>query len=209
MESQAQGDGGRTAGRGYHHGDLRAALLTAAAALLEEQGAEALSLRGLARRTGVSQTAPYNHFASKDDLLARLAEDGFRRLAAAQATVLADAAADGALIALGVDYVRFAVRAPQLYRLMFGAGLGGSCDDAGVAAAKHASFAPLKQALRTGEAHARWSDAEHEAAAVAAWSLVHGLALLVIDGSLRDPGLDGAVPSLTRRVLDRFVAGVG
>ena len=58
----------------YHHGDLRAALLASAARLLEEEGAEAVSFRAIARDVGVSQTAPYNHFDSKEHLLAKVAE---------------------------------------------------------------------------------------------------------------------------------------
>src|SRR5689334_3072606 len=72
------------AARGYHHGDLRSALVVAAAALLERDGAEALSFRGVARAAGVSQAAPYNHFAGREELLATIAEQGFCTLEAAQ-----------------------------------------------------------------------------------------------------------------------------
>src|SRR5215211_6045080 len=66
--------------RSYHHGDLRRALLDAALALLRASGLDALTLRAVARAAGVSQTAPYRHFADRAALLAGVAEDGFRRL---------------------------------------------------------------------------------------------------------------------------------
>ena len=64
----------------YHHGNLRRALLDGALRLVEDQGAEALTLRAAARRAGVSQAAPYRHFADKQALLAAVAEEGFRAL---------------------------------------------------------------------------------------------------------------------------------
>ena len=66
--------------RNYHHGNLRAELLDSALEQLETAGADALSLRALARGVGVSQTAPYRHFNDKGDLLAALAAVGYRRL---------------------------------------------------------------------------------------------------------------------------------
>lgn len=71
--------------RGYHHGDARNALITAAGELLETVGAAGLSLRQVAERAGLSRQAPYNHFDDKEALLAELARIGFERLAAAVA----------------------------------------------------------------------------------------------------------------------------
>src|SRR5215208_5503789 len=73
---------GPPAERPYHHGDLRRALLDASLELLRDGGPEALTLRGAARAAGVSQTAPYRHFADRAALIAGVAEDGFRRLRA-------------------------------------------------------------------------------------------------------------------------------
>lgn len=66
---------------GYHHGDLRAACLRAARELLEEDGSAGLSLRAVARRAGVSATAPYRHFADRDALVSGVAAQGYRELA--------------------------------------------------------------------------------------------------------------------------------
>ena len=91
----------------YHHGDLRAALVDGALRLLKERSPAELSLRAVARLAGVSQNAPYRHFASKDALLAAIAEEGFRRLAAV--TAAARGSPRKRLAEMGAVYVRFAI----------------------------------------------------------------------------------------------------
>lgn len=95
----------------YHHGELRAALLSAAAKILEREGREAISLRDLARRAGVSHTAPYRHFADRQALLAALADEGF--------ALLAKELEGKAWREQAVAYVRFALANPERFRLMF------------------------------------------------------------------------------------------
>src|SRR6185503_17019443 len=95
----------------YHHGELRPALLRAAAKVLEAEGREAVSLRDLARRAGVSHAAPYRHFADREALLAALAEEGFVLLAAELEGKPRREQA--------VAYVRFALANPGRFRLMF------------------------------------------------------------------------------------------
>jgi AcrR family transcriptional regulator len=192
--------------RGYHHGDLRAALLDKAGGMLEAEGAEAISLRALARAVGVTATALYNHFNNKDDLLATLAAQGFRDLTASQSAILSGSPDDpDAVLALGLDYLRFAVARPELYRLMFGAGMRKRAQEPEVAAAKHASFDPLKAAL--AERLSGADPAACEIAAVVAWAFVHGYANLLIDGSLHDPDI-GAPSGMTYHARRRFVAGM-
>lgn len=101
----------------YHHGDLRNALIDAAAAIVELRGLEELSLRGAARRAGVSQTAPYRHFQDKQALIAAVAADGFLMLAEDLVT-----SADGSkdIMLLAKSYVRFAQDHPARFQLMFG-----------------------------------------------------------------------------------------
>ena len=171
----------------YHHGDLRAALISAALAMLEE-GAEpgALSLREAARRAGVSAMAPYRHFADKDALLAAVATIGFERLAAAQRDADHAGPPETALRAQGVAYVAFACANPALFRLMFGAGAPAKSDDLAKAAA--ASFGLLAERVATTVPAAPTMD--H---ALAKWALVHGLAMLAVDGQL---GLFGDVSPL-------------
>src|SRR5262245_58828234 len=107
----------------YHHGDLRRALVDAAAAIIGEVGAEAFTLREAARRIGVNHRAAYRHFTDKASLLAAVAEQGFRELIdAARAEVAAARAADpeARLLAAARAYVQFAAHRPAHFRVMFG-----------------------------------------------------------------------------------------
>lgn len=164
----------------YHHGELKAALLTSAGNLLEDQGVEYLSLREAARLAGVSHNAPYRHFTDRDALLAALAAEGFRLLASA----LEEAGKSGPR-ARGEAYVRFALEHPRRFRLMFG---GGIRLESHPVLREHATRAydGLVRAFATmGDARGA------EVAAAAAWSLTHGLANLLLDGHFRRATNDG------------------
>lgn len=152
----------------YHHGDLPGALLAAAGEILEKQGLGALSLREAARRAGVSHNAPYRHFPDRDSLLAELAAQGFRDLGQALSGKQGRA--------LGEAYVDFALSHPNRFRLMFGGRLELK-RHAALETASRATYEALVAAFR-----AQPSLADPEKAAAAAWSLVHGLAQLLIDG---------------------------
>jgi AcrR family transcriptional regulator len=118
--------------KGYHHGDLRVALLASAAELLDEGGPEAVSLRECARRAGVSHAAPYRHFATKEALLLALAEEGFDGLAAAGDEAMRRVRDPRErLDAYGVAYVHFALEHPARFRLMFAGALGGASKHTG------------------------------------------------------------------------------
>src|SRR5688500_20294568 len=119
----------------YHHGALRRALVESALPLLRAGGAEALTLRAVARAAGVSQTAPYRHFADRAALVAAVADDGFRRLrerliaaarAPAKTTGRAQQTARGGLQALAVAEVRLAVEQPEESRVMVDADVDGN-----------------------------------------------------------------------------------
>lgn len=200
--------GAKAAGTRYHHGDLRAALIQAAEEALEREGAEAVSFRAIARAVGVSQTAPYNHFENREALLAALAERGFVELGRSQAAA-AQAGDDfeHRMIAAGLDYIAFARRRPQLYRLMFGVGLPDWHAREGVAAAKWRSIQPIKALLTERGTPLGWTTDQVDAAAIAAWSMVHGLAMLRIDRAfLRFGETMGA--SIERHALGVLAAGL-
>src|SRR5271170_5574322 len=104
----------------YHHGDLRAALVKAAAAEIERGGYENLSLRELAESLGVSRAAPYRHFADRRALLAAVAAEGFDELTVIYRGVIArEKTPPARLTAAGRAYLAFATERPQLFRLMF------------------------------------------------------------------------------------------
>mgnify|MGYP002619567972 CR=1 FL=1 len=154
----------------YHHGDLAPALLEAAVELIAERGLPSLSLRECARRAGVSHAAPYRHFADKEALVLAIAQQGFEWLADAGERAMAELEDPRErLDAFGVAYVRFSVDHPVHHRVMFTSQFD--------PAAGHRSFALLVEAtaalLDPGE--------DVELAAIAAWSLMHGLSMLLLD----------------------------
>ena len=108
--------GARKDARPYHHGDLPRVLLDAAVQAILEVGPAAVSLRDLARRTGVSHAAPAHHFGDKAGLLTAVAADGFRRLAATLREVYE---ATGSFLEVGVAYVGFAVNHRAHFEVMF------------------------------------------------------------------------------------------
>ena len=169
----------------YHHGDLRPALLRAAARFLEREGPAALSLRELARRAGVSHNAPYRHFADREALLEALCVEGFR--------LLGEALARSSGRATGEAYVSFALEQPQRFRLMF----GGHVPFARHPALAEAAVQPYQALLEAFRQQS--SIADPEKAAAAAWSLVHGLAHLLLDGHFVRP--DGDRAAFVRDVL--------
>lgn len=159
---------------GYHHGDLRAALLTTAMQMLEN--GETFSLRAVARNAGVSATAPYRHFPDRDALESALAVQGFRDLEH-DLTVGRDLPTSTADLAeFGVTYVDFAMRRPALFRLMFGNPCDGSDERVQAADALHDLLA---QALANVA-----PESDTTGLACAGWSLAHGLAFLHLDGKL-------------------------
>ena len=169
-----------TSEKSYHHGDLRAALLTAAIELLESS--EPFSMRAVARRAGVSQTAPYRHFADRAALDNAVAVAGFEDLAAELSGALAatpeDAEPEAILGELGVTYVLFALRRPAEFRIMF----GNECDDAHTE--RVIASQKLHQVLSDVLAKT-FPDADIPGASIALWGMAHGLAFLHLDGKLR------------------------
>ncbi|MGA5139506.1 TetR/AcrR family transcriptional regulator [Streptomyces azureus] len=164
-------------GRSYHHGDLRRAILTAALEAIAADGPSGLSLRDLARRAGVSHAAPAHHFKDRAGLLTAIAAEGFGLLA----TTLR-AAAD--LEEAGVRYVRFAREHPAHFQVMFAPELLRTGDLELTAARALASDA-LREAVTAVPPEGRGTDAR--LAGVAAWSLAHGFATLLLSHNLDDP----------------------
>lgn len=176
----------------YHHGDLRTACLTAAVELLEE-GAD-LSLRAVARRAGVSPAAPYRHYADKDELLSALAVLGYGELGRRLRDAYAQSATTADLAPLGVAYVRFALDRPALFRVMFTM----ACDS--TATERAAAAAQVQDFVRQAVARA-FPLADAEILSTAAWSLVHGLAFLHLDGKF-DQSDEHAVDERVRAALE-------
>jgi AcrR family transcriptional regulator len=176
----------------YHHGDLRNALLETALRLVGERGVEGFSLREAARAVGVSPGAAYRHFADKAALLGALSVDGHARLAAAMERALAKlSAAPGSaahavdsVFAIGAAYIDFAVANPSRFRVMFGPCKPSEEDLARLEAERRDTYQILVDVLDALVA-AGLARAEARAGAeLPMWSLVHGLASLLVDGAL-------------------------
>src|SRR6478736_5907450 len=179
----------------YHHGNLRAAVLAEAAAAIGRDGVASLSLRSIAEELGVSHTAPLHHFGSREGLLNALAAEGFEELRAQL-----EKAAERDFLEVGVAYVEFAVSHPGHFAVMYAPELI-DLDQPDLASARQQTFG----VLRSGTADRMADPGEGAAAATAAWALVHGLAILLLSGSLEAAGLraalgDGDVAGIARRV---------
>jgi len=194
----------------YHHGDLRAALLKAGEAVLAETGVEGFALRAVAKRVGVSHSAPAHHFGDARGLLDALATEGFRRfLAAMEVRQAAETSGEARqqLLASGLGYLDFAISSPALFRLMF------STDKptpkaSDLAAAAKASFMHLADGVARLRGVSPYQAPAAMTDVMAIWSMVHGFAELYISGRLGP--LDGKpVPdrdALLREILERAMA---
>src|SRR5271165_3125842 len=160
---------------GYRHGNLPNALRAAARAILEEDGSDVVGLREAARRVGVSATAAYRHFDNKEDLLASVAAEGFKELAAAMETGAIESDSIGAV---GLAYVDFALQKRGLFRLMFGPILLQRAKYPELDEAARAVFGLLQRIAVSADEQRR----EDNSAGMAVWGLVHGLSSLFIDG---------------------------
>jgi AcrR family transcriptional regulator len=164
--------------RPYHHGDLRSALIDEGLRLLVLRDADALSLREVARGVGVSATSVYRHFPDKDALMTALALEGLKMLGTAQ-RIASEAAGGGeaGFAATGRAYVKFALGHPALFRLIF---TSPALNRQELVGESEAGALLIANAVRMaadhgGEAHVR---------SVQAWALVHGLAMLMLDGQI-------------------------
>ncbi len=189
----------------YHHGDLRAALIAAGEAELAARGIEGFSLRGVAKRAGVSHAAPAHHFRDANGLLTALAAEGFRRFVAKQHARQAKAATDSQsqLIAAGLGYVDFAMAHPALFRLMFSSERP-KHEDLDLYAASSAAYRQLIDDVR----RARGGQGDPEPLEVMrTWAIAHGIADLITSKRLkpllgmRKDERDGALTEMLRRSL--------
>jgi AcrR family transcriptional regulator len=171
--------------QGYHHGDLRNALVSEGLKLLEQEGHSDFSLRDLARRVGVSAAALYAHFADKGALLAAIATAGFTQLRDALAVTTAnDNDLMDRFLHMGWAYVRFGIERPALYKLMFASeDLPAKCDEyPELEAAAEAAFGLLTGVLERMQRRGLVRDGDPEADGLSVWAHVHGLTSLIITG---------------------------
>lgn len=187
--------------RSYHHGNLRAALLERAEHTVREHGAQALSLRELAREVGVSHGAPRRHFADREALLEALAVAGFERLTRELDAAVNDARPgfDARLQALGRAYVGFATRDASLLELMFAAKHRDGAVPVRTAADR--AFAIPLAVIGAGQQAGEIVAGDPESIALAAFALLQGLASMATGGMLGERDPDAAVATAVEQLL--------
>jgi AcrR family transcriptional regulator len=200
----------------YQHGDLRRALIQAGLKLLGEHGVAGLSLRAAAELAGVSHAAPYRHFRDKSALVAAIAEEGLKLLTRAMRAELEACSSRDVLArlrAVGHGYVSFALAHPAYFRTMFGEKVwpdkNDPVKDALVAASREA-FGVLRELIDEGVRGRHLRAGDPDLISLAAWSMIHGLSLLIIDGQLT--GLcdtPAAVRSVTDSLVQLLHRGIG
>ena len=191
----------------YHHGDLRRALIDQALRTIDTVGVEGLTLRGVGEALGVSRTALYRHFSDKQALVAAVGREGFRsfRLALVGAW---DQHARGraGFEAMGEAYLQFAVAHPAHYRAMFGRFMESCARDPELITESAGAFQALVDALIEGQREGWVRQDDPVMLARFVWSVTHGIAMLVIDGQLRDGDASGT--DLNRYAAERIRAAV-
>jgi AcrR family transcriptional regulator len=194
----------------YHHGDLRAALLSAVESAVADSGVSGISLRDIARRAGVSHGAPAHHFGTKAGLLTAFATAGYQLLAeSVLSEIAASQAADGAeeLAAIGRGYVQFALSHPAHFDVMFRPDALNPADREFTAASETA-YELLTVTIERCRAAGRLHGRSPEVVAVSSWSLVHGLSALWISGRLSERIAEQDPRRLAAAVSEMFVNAV-
>ncbi len=201
---------GRRSG-GYHHGDLRAALIRSAVAIVAEEGIGGLTLRKTARHTGVSHAAPAHHFKDMRGLLAAVAEEGFCAMAAMMAAAQEAEAADDPLMrfkALGRAYIEFALTHVAHFKVMFHLAVADKTAYPGLHAAGERTFSMLVAAVEGCQSAGLVADGNPRTQALFAWSCVHGLSTLAVDDQLRGKALPAGPAELAEALTDHVYFGL-
>jgi AcrR family transcriptional regulator len=195
----------------YHHGDLRRAIIDEALKVIDEQGVTAVTTRELARRLGVSHAAPGHHFADREALLAEVATEGFHLFADALEHAVA-AVSDPAerFVALGSAYLRFAFDHPSYLRVMFTRGFPkGYRPSDQFACESDRAYSVLEGVVRDLTVALGGDPTPLDELAYGAWSLVHGMAMLWIDGATTYGFVDReGFEATAARVVRRAISGL-
>ncbi|MCC6876530.1 MAG: TetR/AcrR family transcriptional regulator [Sandaracinaceae bacterium] len=192
----------------YHHGQLHRAMIDAALELVREGGPKGLTLRAAARRAGVSVAAPYRHFADKEALLAAVALEGFTELVARLEKIASEIDEPvERLKRLGIAYVRFATDDPARYRVMFGDEIPDRKAHPELEEMARRSFGYLAKAVADGHARGLLEGGER-AVTLLSWSVVHGLASLLLDGQARVPTDAKSVDAIGDQLGTLLLVGV-
>lgn len=200
------------AAKPYHHGDLRRVLIDAALQLVDEGGADAVSVREAARRAGVSPGAPFRHFPSRDALMQAVAEEAQRRFRAEIDAALAAAPSGDPLArfrCLGLAYLRWAMRNPTHFEIISSRRFFDHDKAAGVSRDNAELIELTERTLAEAFAAGQLRSGDLKRVQIAGRALVYGFARMSIDGHFPRWGVDGAEAERTAEaVLDLFIEGI-
>ncbi|GAB3055220.1 TetR/AcrR family transcriptional regulator [Sediminivirga luteola] len=190
-------------GRGYHHGDLRNALLAAASELVRERGTRGFSVSEAARRVGVSSSAPYRHFPDRDAMLAAAALAGFVELEERFKNLPATQTFTDTAARIAAEYVRFAREDPARFEMMFAHGIDKS---------KYSDL--LQQTFRVQErfeaalAHHLQRTESIRRYSAELWSIAHGAATLAIGENMQHLVPDTQISELASSTAAAWAQGI-
>jgi AcrR family transcriptional regulator len=182
----------------YHHGNLRQVLIESAAKMIADNGLDNITMRGLGKKVGVSRSAPYRHFSSKQDLLCAIAGDGFKKMRSYFQKAISGKEDDiiEQFKSIGRAYIQFAVENPAYYRLMFGHEITEEQKTPELMASAASAFAELLNAIKTCQDQNLISKKDTVVLANIAWGAVHGMASLLIDGKIQTESASGGLLTL-------------
>ncbi|MEP7000128.1 MAG: TetR/AcrR family transcriptional regulator [bacterium] len=178
--------------RAYHHGDLKDALVRSGLDLLRTEGLAALTLRGVARAAGVSQAAPYRHFADHRALVGAVAEQGFMLLQEAMLVAVRRDTGRMGFKGIAIAYVTFGLENPALYRIMFGAEITREADLPDLRRTGSGVLGFVRQGIEELQRQSLIGPGDAGVMATALWSMLHGLVALALDGQTEGSGLSVA-----------------
>lgn len=194
----------------YHHGDLHGTLVAAAEALLEEKGASGISLREVCQRAGVSHAAPYRHFRDKAALLEAIAKGGFEQLG----KMIRDARTRHAndpteqLREAGLAYVDWATDNPERTRLMFSGMMKSDSVSTSLRDSADSAYAEIYRIIDDGRAAGAFGGEDTDSVVISAWSVVHGLTMLILGSGKLSPTTREQTHALARTVCETILEGL-
>jgi AcrR family transcriptional regulator len=178
----------------YHHGDLKNALITAGIDILSKEGVQALSLRKVAQRAGVSHAAPYAHYVDKQALIAAISTEGYRRLYDTLRTIGEHYRGDPLrqLVEGAWAYVQFALHDPDHFKITFSGVVEKEKEYPAFVEMSQKSFGLVVQIVEACQAAGILRSGPPDLTAVGVWGLVHGFVSLVLE------------EQVSHTILDRF-----
>jgi AcrR family transcriptional regulator len=167
----------------YHHGNLKEALISAGLEILSEKGIEGLSLRNVAKKIGVSHTAPYNHFSDKQALLAAISTAGHEQLYKVLMNTFKKSkhSSTDIMVEIAWSYLQFALDDPDKYKLMFSGALEDERNHPGYMAISLKSISLFEEIIAFCQSKRQLAEGKVEMVAIKLWSSVHGFTTLILE----------------------------